>query len=219
VGVRPLLAILNPREIPEFEESIQALPIATVRLRGYTEREIADGVWEYVLDQATAKGFTHLSLISDDLVVPARSLDLILEHAFANPDRVTTGWANVDEHHHDAGITYQPLTDPEPTATSYRFPTWRDVLMGPEIQETFFTGFVATTCTVEMWRRYPYELYGEGWAADYSMSRRLHADGVRIDCLRDAFCLHMKENRGAPNTRPERKLLIGKMRREVRFDA
>jgi hypothetical protein len=219
VGVRPLLAILNPREIPEFEDSIGALPIATVRLRGYTEREISDGVWEYVLDQATAKGFTHLSLISDDLIVPARSLDLILEHAFANPDRVTTGWANVDEHHHDAGITYQPLTDPEPTATSYRFPTWRDVLMGPEIQETFFTGFVATTCTIEMWRRYPYELYGEGWAADYSMSRRLHADGVRIDCLRDAFCLHLKENRGAPTMRPERKLLIGKMRREVRFDA
>lgn len=214
-----MLAVLNPREIPEFEESIGALPIATVRLRGYTEREISDGVWEYVLDQATARGFTHLSLISDDLVVPARSLDLILEHAFAHPDRVTTGWANVDETHHDAGITYQPLKDPEPTATSYRFPTWREVLMGPQVQETFFTGFVATTCTIGMWRRYPYELYGEGWAADYSMSRRLHADGVRIDCLRDAFCLHLKENRGAPNTRAERKLLIGKMRREVRWDA
>ena len=219
MGVRPLLAILNPREIPEFEDSVQALPIATVRLRGYTEREISDGVWDYVLDQATAKGFTHLSLISDDLVVPARSLDLILEHAFANPDRVTTGWANVDEEHQDAGITYRPLTDPEPTATSYAFPTWREVLIGPEVQEVFFTGFVATTCTIEMWRRYPYQLYGEGWAADYSMSRRLHADGVRIDCLRDAFCLHLKENRGRPTTKPERKLLVGKMKREVRWDA
>lgn len=217
--MRPLLAILNPREIPEFEASVDALPIASVRLRGYTETEIADGVWEYVLDQATAKGFTHISLISDDLVVPARSLDLIVNHAFANPDRVVTGWANVDETHHDAGITYEPLKDAEPTATSYRFPTWRDVLMGPEIQQVFFTGFVATTCTIGMWRRYPYELYGEGWAADYSMSRRLTADGVRIDCVRDAFCLHLKENRGAPNTRPERKLLIGKMNREVRWDA
>lgn len=217
--MRPLLAILNPREIPEFEASVDALPIASVRLRGYTETEIADGVWDYVLDQATAKGFTHISLISDDLVVPARSLDLIVNHAFANPDRVTTGWANVDEEHDDAGITYEPLKDAEPTATSYRFPTWRDVLMGPEIQQVFFTGFVATTCTIGMWRRYPYELYGEGWAADYSMSRRLTADGVRIDCVRDAFCLHLKENRGAPNTRPERKLLIGKMKREVRWDA
>lgn len=219
MAISPLLAVLNPREIPEFEGSIQALPIPTVRLRGYTETEIADGVWEYVLDQATAKGFTHISLISDDLIVPARSLDLILKHAEANPDRVTTGWANVDEENQDAGITYHPLKDAEPTATSYRFPSWREVLMGPEVQQTFFTGFVATTCTIELWRRYPYELYGEGWAADYNMSRRLTADGVRIDCLRDAFCLHLKENRGRPTTKPERKLLVGKMKREVRWDA
>lgn len=219
MAVRPLLAILNPREIPEFEASIDALPIPTVRLRGYTEREIADGVWAYVLNQASDRGFTHISLISDDLIVPARSLNMILEHAEANPDRVTTGWANVDEEAHDAGITYEPLTDAEPTASSYRFPSWRDVLMGPEVQQTFFTGFVATTCTIGLWQRYPYRVLGEGWAADYSMSRRLTNDGVRIDCLRDAFCLHLKESRGRPTTRPERRLLIGKMSREVRWSA
>lgn len=219
MGVRPLLAILNPRNIPEFEASIEALPIATVRLRGYTEQEIADGVWAYVLNQATDRGYTHISLISDDLIVPPRSLNMIVEHAAEHPDRVTTGWANVDEETHEAGITYEPLTDAEPTRSSYRFPTWREVLTGPAVQQTFFTGFVATTCTTEMWQQYPYRVLGEGWAADYSMSRRLTADGVRIDCLRDAFCLHLKESRGRPTTRPERQLLIGKMHREVRFSA
>lgn len=219
MAIRPLLAILNPREIPQFEDSLLALPIAKVRLRGYTEREIANGIWDQVLEGAGARGFTHLSLISDDLIVPPDSLQLIVDRAKRHPDRVTTGWANVDEESHDAGVTYHELTDPEPSAMSYRFPTWRDVLMGPPVQQTFFTGFVATTCTLEMWRRYPYKVYGEGWAADYSMSRRLHADGVRIDCLRGAFCLHLKENRGRPTTRPERKLLIGKMNREVVWDA
>lgn len=216
--MKALLAILNPREIPEFEDSVQLLPIPTVRLRGYTERELADGVWDHVLTSAERKGYTHITLISDDLVVPPDSLEAILTHAKMWPERVTTGWANVDEESQDAGISYRPLTDAEPTATSYGFPTWRDVLAGPRIQRTYFTGFVATTCTLELWQQYPYEVYGEGWAADYSMSRRLHADGVRIDCLREAFCLHLKENRGRPTTRPERKLLIGKMRREVRWD-
>lgn len=219
MAVRALLAVLNPREIPEFEDTIDQLAVAKVRLRGYTEREISQGIWASVINQAADKGFTHVSLISDDLIVPPHSLKLILEHAGANPDRVTTGWANVDEEHQDAGVTYEPLVDAEPTAMSYRFPSWREVLMGPAVQQTFFTGFVATTCTVEMWRRYPYRVFGEGWAADYHMSRRLAADGVRIDCLRDAFCLHLKENRGLPTTRPERKLLIGKMKKGVRWDA
>lgn len=216
--MKPLLAILNPREIPEFEQSLELLPVPTVRLRGYTERELADGVWAYVVNEAARRGYTHISLISDDLIVPPDSLELILSYASMWPERVTTGWANVDEENQDAGITYRPLKDPEPTATSYPFPTWRDVLAGPAVQQTYFTGFVATTCTVEMWERYPYRVYGEGWAADYHMSRRLHADGVRIDCLRGAFCLHLKENRGRPTTRPERKLLIGLMKREVVWD-
>ena len=216
--MRPLLAILNPREIPEFEASVELLPVPTVRLRGYTEVELADGVWAHVLASAKAKGYTHISLISDDLIVPPDSLEAILRHATLWPDRVTTGWANVDEENQDAGITYQPLKDAEPTATSYAFPTWRDVLAGPRIQTTYFTGFVATTCTITMWEQYPYQVYGEGWAADYHMSRRLFEDGVRIDCLREAFCLHLKENRGRPTTKPERKLLIGQMKREVRWD-
>lgn len=216
--MKPLLAILNPREIPEFEASVELLPIHTVRLRGYTERELADGVWEHVLDGARRRGYTHISLISDDLIVPPDSLEAILRHAEQWPRRVTTGWANVDEESQDAGVSFKPLADPEPTASSYAFPSWRDVLAGPRVQRTYFTGFVATTCTIDVWERYPYQVYGEGWAADYSMSRRLHADGVRIDCLREAFCLHLKENRGRPTTKPERKLLIGQMKREVVWD-
>lgn len=216
--MKPLLAILNPREIPEFEDSLHQLPISMVRLRGYTEAELSEGVWAHVIGAAKAKGYTHISIISDDLIVPPDSLAAILTHAQMWPERVTTGWANVDEESQDAGISYRPLTDAEPTATSYGFPTWRDVLAGPHIQRTYFTGFVATTCTIGMWEAYPYQVYGDGWAADYSMSRRLHADGVRIDCLREAFCLHLKENRGRPTTRPERKLLIGRMKREVMWD-
>lgn len=217
--MKPLLAILNPREIPEFEDTIDDLPVAKVRIRGYTELQISQGIWASVVNEAAARGFTHISLISDDLIVPPESLELILQHALMFPERVSTGWANVDEEGHDAGITYRPLTDAEPTAMSYRFPTWRDVLMGPSVQRTYFTGFVATTCIVGLWQRYPYRVFGKGWSADYHMSRRLHADGVRIDCLRGAFCLHLKENRGRPTTRPERKLLVGKMEKGVRWDA
>lgn len=219
--MKPVLAVLNVREIPQVLDALDALPIDKVRIRGYTERQIADSVWtEQLMPEVKARGYTHLSLISDDAVVPPHSLELVLAHANAHPQRVTTGWCNQDFTDDKVALSTDPLVDEIPKPHSYTLPSWHDVLMGPEVQQTYFTGFVLTTCTVGMWERYPYQAYGdEGFAADYNMSRRLAADGRQIDALRDAFCLHLRETRHGSPSYPERRVLVGEMKPEVLFDA
>jgi hypothetical protein len=217
--MKPVLAVLNVREIPEVLAALDALSIDKVLIRGYTERQIADSVWtEQVMPTVIERGYTHLTLISDDAVIPPHSLELVLRHAEQHPERVTTGWCNQDFTDDKVALSTEPLTDETPKPRSYTLPSWRDVLMGPEVQLTYFTGFCLTTCTVEMWERYPYQAYGDdGFAADYNMSRRLAADGVQIDALRDAFCLHLRETRNGSPGHPERRVLVGEMEPEVRF--
>lgn len=219
--MKPILAVLTVRRIAEVIAALDALPIDKVRICGYTERQIADSVWtEQVMPQVKERGYTHLSLISDDAVVPPHSLELVLAHAEANPDRVTTGWCNQDFSDDKVALSTKPLTDEIPKLSSYTLPSWRDVLLGPKVQRTYFTGFVLTTCTVDMWKRYPYQAYGpDGYSADYSMSQRLHQDGIQIDALRDAYCLHLRESRHGSPSYPERRILVGEMTLEVRFDA
>lgn len=218
--MKPLLAILNVREIPAVEAALSQLSIDKVRIRGYTERQIADTIWaEQVMPEAKARGYTHLTLISDDAVIPRHSLELVLAHARVHPHRVTTAWCNQDFSDDKVALSTTPLLDATPRPSSYTLPTWRDILTGPAIQSTYFTGFCLTTCTLSLWERYPYQAYGaEGFAADYSMSQRLHQDGRQIDVLRDAFVLHLRQTRHGSPDHPDRRVLVGTMKPEVRFE-
>ena len=207
---RALLAILNPRRIPAFERSLDDLPIDRCRIRGYTEKQIEEGIWDQVLKGAEERGYTHVSLISDDLIVTPRALELVLDHAIERPARVTSGWCNVDETRPDSTVVTEPLRDEEPTSSSYNFTPWWNVLEGPRVQRSYFTGFTLTTLTLHMWKQFPYRTFGEGWAADYHMSRRLHSKGIVIDCLRDAFCHHLKTHRGKPEMLKERQVRFSK---------
>lgn len=216
---RALLAILNPRRIVEFEKSLDALPVSKCRIRGYTEKEIEQGIWQQVLDGAEERGYTHISLISDDLIVTPRALELVLAHALPRPERVTSGWCNVDETSPDSTVVTDPLKDPEPTATSYQFAPWWTVLEGDRIQRSYFTGFTLTTLTLHLWKQFPYMTFGEGWAADYHMSRRLYSKGIVIDTVKDAFCHHLKTHRGKPEMIKERQVRFSKRTvREVVFE-
>lgn len=209
--MKPALVILNPRRITEFEESLTYLEIDKVRLRGYTEPEIGNGVWTRMLDTLRHREYTHLAVISDDCVIPPHTLHNVLSHAESHPDRFTTGWCNLDLTEHRVNLCDGRLTDRVPTLRSYSFPTWHDVMLGPAVRRTYFAGLSCTTATVEMWSRYGYQTYGAGFAADYALSWRLQKDGIRIDALRDAYCLHIKAKVNKIDETPGRELLLGIM--------
>lgn len=206
--VKTALIILNPRHVQRFEESLSQLPGPRIRLSGYTEAEIARGPWDDALRAAKDAGVTHLMATSDDLIIPPSTYDTLTTLSHYRPTQVLTGWANMDEKSSLAGLSDSPLTEPKPSLTAYDFPTWRDVLMGPAIRRTYFTGFVGTIMPLELWERYPFHAYTKdgdtstdetspvAWSSDYHMSRRLYADGVEIYAHRSAFCLHLKTETG-----------------------
>ena len=218
--MKPLLVILNPREVPAFEASVDALGTDTCRIRGCTEGMIEREAWPLVMASAKERGYTHLSLISDDTIIPKHSWELVLEHSRRNPDVFATAWCNQDMELHQVALSTEPLTDEVPGWDSYSMPTWRDVLLGPAVQFTYFTGFCLTTAPVSRWESYPYMAFGEpGYSADYHLSQRLHSDGIAIECLRDAFVLHLREtSEGSPNS-PELRLLLDEQEPEVLFSA
>lgn len=210
--MKPALVILNPRRIKEFEASLKRLDIDTIRLRGYTEPEIANGIWTRMVDGARHRHYTHLSIISDDCIIPPHTLENVLDHAKSHPDRITTGWCNLDLELHGVNLCDQPIKDDFPVVESYSFPSWHDVMLGPEVRRTYFAGFSCTTATIQMWSRYSYRTYGAGFAADYAFSRQLQLANVRIDALRDAYCFHIKHRVNKIDKTPGRELLIGEVK-------
>lgn len=206
--MKPILLILNPRVVRRFEEHTATLPIDHVRIRAYTEREIMQGGWDEAMDAIRHRGYTHVITTSDDLIIPKDSLELLLRESERDPHNFKSGWANMDEESHLAGLSDSPLTDPIPLGyESYDFPTWRDVLSGPRVRRTYFTGFVGTVAPIDLWEWFPFQCFcdspqDQGYASDYHLSRRLQEDGVRIDAYRDAFCLHLKTKTGSMDPYP-----------------
>ena len=217
--MKTALLILNPRHVERFEESLLHLKIPRIRLSGYTEGELAvhPGPWDDALAAARSEGITHLAATSDDLIIPPDTLRCLETLASVQRDIVWTGWANMDEASSLVGLSDSPLSEESPSLTAYDFPTWRDVLSGPRLRRTFFTGFVGTLMTLDDWDKYPLHAYtangttetdynatgaGHAWASDYHMSRRLHADGRIIMTHRGAFCLHLKSVTGALDPYP-----------------
>lgn len=213
--MKPALVILNPRRIVEFEDSLDFLPIDKIRLRGYTEPQIANGVWKRMIDGARHRDYTHLAVISDDCVIPPHTLKNVLRHAEQHPERFTTGWCNLDLTEHRVNLCDSKLEDSFPTMESYSFPTWHDVMLGPDVRRTYFAGLSCTTATLKLWAAYGYRTYGAGFAADYALSWQLQRDGIRIDALRDAYCLHIKARMNKVDHTPGRELLIDTMRSAI----
>lgn len=213
------LIVLNPRIVPKFEESLKhlkSLDVPIVRIHGYTETEIAaqDGaIFSEALDHLrTRHSCTHAATTSDDCIIPPDSFRAITQHSYHERDAefefFTSGWANMDETSDLAGLSDSPLPHERPLGPeSYDFPTWRDVLAGPAVRKTYFTGFVGTCAPIQLWHRYPFRCFSDhpqdpGYASDYHLSRRLQADNLPIDALRAAFCLHLKTATGTLDPYP-----------------
>lgn len=215
--IRPVVAVLNPRNIPECMDSFRALPVDKVWVRRYTEPQLAD-LWPHLLEEAARRGYTHLSAISDDTIAPPRAWQAILENIDAAP--CVTGWCNLQTHGDSrANITDSPLVDRVPSIASYDFPTAWDVLTGPALRPTWFSGMSFTTMRVETWQRFLFRPYmPSGCASDYNLSLQLQDAGLGIVCARDAFIQHVKATFNAHDATKGRELLNGREPSEVRWE-
>lgn len=210
---RPLLAVMNPRNIPECMESLAALPIRRAWLQRYTEYELQSVIASLVADEFVE--FTHLGLVADDVVVSPEALAAVLD--VARTREVATGYCRLDETHPLVNVTKCPVTDPEPSREAYHFYTYDEARLQARAFRTGFVGFAVTFMPRELWRRFPFTVYGDesrSFGSDYSLSHRLGAAGVPMWCARDGFVRHVKAEwnslRDAHDAAtPERRILVG----------
>jgi hypothetical protein len=212
--MNPALVVLNPRNIPPVLEAISAAPIPKLWLTGWTEAELADGVFAFAAEKF---GFSHLIVISDDCEPLPGSVERVCE-ALVSFSAVT-GWCRVDERSTTVNLCREPLRGDQPLPDAYSFMDAAEVPDG--IFTTHFTGMSLTGMSVEMWRQFPFGVFApekNGWASDFHLSIRLRDAGIPIMGVKAAECVHHRVDWLKPDRSPGRELLIGKVPRSVRVE-
>lgn len=206
------LVIMNPRDIPVTKAAINELSIAKLWLTGYTEEQLAAGIFSQALEDS---GHDRFFVISDDIIVRQDALDAVrrasLEHM------VTTGYSQRSHTDMTVNVTDGPLLDDKPTVGAYTFRQLRDVVSWPEpLVPTWFTGMSITGMTLEMWRRFPFGCFCDegsplGYASDFHLSRRLQDAGVPIVAVREAFAYHWRNEWQHTNHPDDDPVLVGQV--------
>jgi GT2 family glycosyltransferase len=213
--VRPLLLVLNPRDIRECVESISRLPVDKAWLRSYTEAELAEVLPEFV--RTAPAEYDYFLCVSDDCVVQPAALAAVLE--LAERHEVVTGYTRLDATSPFVNITKRDLAGDTPVAGAYDFYTYADVAAadGPEVF-TGFVGFALTGMSRELWERFPFRPFGGGptaCASDFSLSIRLRDAGVPMVAATGGYVEHVKQVWNQRDTDPRKRLLIGERPAEI----
>lgn len=171
-------------------ESIQALPIDKLYLRGWTERAIADGAWKLVMDQPVE----WIWVTSDDVIIREPALDAV--RALAGKHPVVTGYAQRSHTEWIVNLTNQALMLDNPCPEAYSFRSFAEVVSYPEpVVPTWFTGMSLTGMSIDMWRQFPFNCYEDpGYASDFHLSWRLQQAGIPIVAAREAFTYHWRHD-------------------------
>jgi hypothetical protein len=143
--------------------------------------------WPAILDAASA--YDRMILISDDGVVRQHALDAVV--GLLDDGRpVVTGYSNLDATDLRVNLNRIPLLE-QSEPDQYDFYTLGEVLCWPDrAVPTTFCGFALTGMSRELWARFP---FNANYGSDFSLSRRLGAQGIPIVGARDAFVWHVKE--------------------------
>jgi len=188
--VKPLLMIMNPRNISQCMTALEALDIDKVWLKNWSERELVSVISEVI----ESTDHDVIGLVSDDTIPPNSSLRLILD-AF-EPSAVYTGYCNMDEDREEVNLSRKPLiVQPVAVADCYDFPTRAEVDSHDGLYRSFFTGFAMTFMSKDMWLKYPFDCIGDpGYQSDYLLSCRLQSDDVDVWAIPGAFMPHLRLN-------------------------
>jgi len=204
---KPIIFIMRAREIPESLESISKFPYPKVWVEYYREKEIQDEAWEEVFKLIVSKGYTHISIFSDDGVM-------------AKEHPVTCGWCNIDSRDL-ANISKSPLVSSPPLVATLQplMYTIRGVENHSErLIRTWFTGFSLHTMSTELWGRFPFQCYpgqsGKGASSDFHLCWRLQEANIPIVALKSARIYHIRRN----ILRQDFKVLAGVREKNIRWE-
>lgn len=209
--MRPVLAVLHPRRIPSVIEALLGVDVPKAWISGYTEYQIQQAAWPDLMRQVQAKGYTHMLVVSDDAIVSQDAVDAVLA-LLEDGHPVASGYSNLDNERDLVNLTHDRLPE-QPAVDAYRMLTAGEVAEGPELIETFFSGMTLTAMSLDMWREYPFRVYGgsPGYCSDHHLCYRLQEAGVPIVASKAAFVHHLKPSWLEVDKVEAHKLLIGEI--------
>ena len=212
------LIVLKPRQVKPAEDALAELPdwLTVVEIVGYSERELADGIFRSTLD-----AFPHdvFLVASDDVIIRKHAVEAVLR--LVADGVCASGYCQLTHTDWRVNATRAPLKGILPTEDAYDFLRFDEVISGPPVRRSWFTGMSLTTMTAEMWARFPFGCFTsgpdcKGYASDFHLSRRLAEAGIPIVLARDAFCYHWRHVRENTNDPRDDKLLVGAVKPEIR---
>ena len=211
--MNPALIILNPRNIEECMASYQTLDIPRCYLTGYTEPGL-----EAPFAQAIAESdYTHYLVQCDDVVATQDALDKVLGLLEAGHP-VVTGYCNLDAGSTDVNITKEPVGSPGAFYYQWYSRAEADGWMSAAIP-TWFVGLCFTGTTRQNWldvRMHPYRELG--YATDARLSRFFQHSQIPMVAATGAFCFHVKETWNKLDQEPRKRLLVGEVKPEIRWE-
>jgi hypothetical protein len=194
---KPIIFIMRARQIPKSLESIANFPYPKVWVEYYREREIEKEVWPKVFEEIVAKGYSHISIFSDDAVMELEAVTGVVE--WSKKLNVICGWCNLDSGPL-TNISKSPLVRDAPyKGVNKLMYTISEVESHKnELISTWFTGFSLHTMSVELWERFPFMSYpgsaGNGYASDYHLCWRLQQNSIPIVALKSGRIYHIRKN-------------------------
>jgi hypothetical protein len=211
--VSEALIVLNPREIPSCIEAINALAIPKCWISYMYEPEAAVAVNKAI----AASDFDRYVIISDDCIPTQSALDEVLDwHNAKHP--VVTGYCNLDSVLPYVNLTWNNLTAPPPSVSSFGFMTKNEAMRQHGLVRTTFAGLALTCMWRDLWQQFPLHCAtGTAGSMDYQLSWELQEARISIGAPVGGFVQHVKEIWNQIDKAPEKRLLIGQRPKEVRW--
>lgn len=206
------LIVMNPRNTVFIRRALEELPIDKIWLTGWTEKQLAEGVF---LEAISEFNYDQYLMASDDIIIREDALTAVRRLLDAGHP-VATGYSQRSHTEWVVNVTSGPLRGEEPGPDAYTFRMFQDVVSWADpAVPTWFTGMSLTAMSRELWLKYPFGCYSSGhsdpgWASDFHLSRRLQDDNVPIVAAREGFCYHWRNDwqRVGPTDDP---LVVGKV--------
>jgi len=214
-----LVVVTNPRNIPDAMTAFRALSCDVAFVTGYTQAEAVEPMRALMAEQASR--YDLFMVCADDCVVTQAAVDAVVR-LLEDGHPAATGWCRLDRTHACVNLTTKPLRGNVPTVDGYTWWRYDEVMAwADEVVPTHFMGMGLTAMPVELWQRFPYDVFtddGRGYSSDFHLSMRLRDAGVPMVAARSGFIDHLKERWLMADAAPHMRLLLGEVPQSVTIE-
>jgi hypothetical protein len=187
--MKTALIIMTPRILKLNIEYYQKLEnVDKYFFQAFTEKQLKIVLNNFIKDT----DYDYYIISADDLFVYQRHLDTILENL--NNEYVITGYCRTHPWSNQINLAKKPILGDKPNIFSYNFYFLSELNKFEKLIPTYFVGNTLTAFPRKIILETPYDCYDggkfDGWASDFSFSKRLYEKEIKMYGIRGVFIEH-----------------------------